>query len=46
MTCFSIHLAGGQTVHIGSKVNVKWLESWYEGEVMGFGPEKDLYQVN
>ena len=32
-------------VEAGSKVRVRWLGNWYEGEIEGISPQKDLYQV-
>lgn len=40
-----LYNSGGQTVFPGTKVNVKWLDTWYEGEVLELGPQSGLYKV-
>lgn len=44
LSCFST--AGGQTILPGAPVDVKWLEEWYQGEILEMGRQKDLFQVD
>ena len=38
-------LAGGELIIPGTKVNVKWLDNWYEGKVLEVEHQDDLYKV-
>ena len=41
-----ISTTGGQTILPGAPVSVKWLEEWYEGEILEMGRQKDLFKVD
>ena len=36
---------GGHKVFVGSRVNVRWKDEWYDGKVLKLGPKRNLCRV-